>query len=234
MLGVGVGVGFGPLKVGGSITEKIMAMSPALWLDRDRGVESSDGVPAVIGDPVARWLDQSGNNRHVTQATFSQRPTVTLTALDFDGVDDNLVSPSFETPHPHTILAVFDALPTNGYLVDALEGNARIITPYEVNTVSIYAGAIIHAPYGDTTVRSVVTAVFNRANCSISRNNVIKATGDAGPINNASGVRLGAYSGGTTQRMNGTISEFLLFNRVLQEAELTFCVTHLMSKWGIA
>ncbi len=57
--------------------------------------QNSDGTGAVsIGDPVGYLADQSGNGRHLTNATPTQRPILTIRdghyVLACDGVDDVL------------------------------------------------------------------------------------------------------------------------------------------------
>lgn len=64
-----------------------------VWLKADVGVTEVLGV-------VSSWADQSGNNYHATQATAGFRPVKMTTAgknfIRFDGVDDCLVTPSFQ------------------------------------------------------------------------------------------------------------------------------------------
>lgn len=63
-----------------------------LWLKADVITGLSDG------DPVGTWLDSSGHNNHVTQATAGSKPTYRASTaslnnkptVEFDGVDDHL------------------------------------------------------------------------------------------------------------------------------------------------
>lgn len=53
--------------------------SPAFWYDADdlsTLSQNADGSGPVLadGDPVGRWMDKSGNNRHFTQTTAGSRP----------------------------------------------------------------------------------------------------------------------------------------------------------------
>lgn len=72
-----------------------------LWLDPSdlSTLFQDDGgtVPVTAdGDPVGLILDKSGNGNHASQATLASRPTYrtdgTLHWLEFDGVDDGLVT----------------------------------------------------------------------------------------------------------------------------------------------
>jgi hypothetical protein len=71
-----------------------------LWLDSGIGVEAAPGDAAKAGDLVSRWLDQSGNNRHFSQASSSNRPVFQddsvngSAALSFNGENQWLQGPS--------------------------------------------------------------------------------------------------------------------------------------------
>ena len=74
------------------------------WLDPSDAAavfaDMAGTVPALIGDPVARVNDKSGNGNHASQPTVASRPILRAAPsgeryLDFDGVDDFMVVPSF-------------------------------------------------------------------------------------------------------------------------------------------
>ena len=75
---------------------------PGVWLDpADSATLFSDTAgttQAQIGDPVALVLDKSGNGNHAVQSTLASRPILReadgLRYLEFDGVDDALVTPT--------------------------------------------------------------------------------------------------------------------------------------------
>lgn len=61
--------------------------------------DAAGSIVAGLGDPVGHVRDLSGQGNHATQATVSSRPTLRQTAgglwyLEFDGVDDFLVTPT--------------------------------------------------------------------------------------------------------------------------------------------
>jgi hypothetical protein len=62
---------------GGAMDFSSLSLAPALLLQADQGIYDavSGGSPVTAdGATVARWEDQSGNGRHVTQATAGNRP----------------------------------------------------------------------------------------------------------------------------------------------------------------
>ncbi len=86
-----------------------------LWLQADSGVTGSNGQAAAEGAAVARWSDQSGNQRDAVQDDAARRPTFVsraignLPAIRFDGLDDMLSNTALipvESGQPRTVLAV--------------------------------------------------------------------------------------------------------------------------------
>jgi concanavalin A-like lectin/glucanase superfamily protein len=61
----------------------------------------ADSLVLADGDPVATWIDSSGNGRDVTQGTAASKPTYQtgelngLPVVRYDGVDDYLENTSF-------------------------------------------------------------------------------------------------------------------------------------------
>ncbi len=61
----------------------------AFWVKADTGI-------TLNGNTVSQWADQSGNNRHATQTTAANQPTLVINTLNgkpvlrFDGVNDLL------------------------------------------------------------------------------------------------------------------------------------------------
>lgn len=63
--------------------------------------DSAGTIPVTdVGQPVGKILDKSGNGYHATQATSTARPILrqsgSLYYLEFDGIDDFLVTPSID------------------------------------------------------------------------------------------------------------------------------------------
>ena len=97
MIGFGLGLwdnhggaGFNPLT-----------LSPALWLDASDAstLYTDSGLTTLVaadGDPVGGWQDKSGNSRHATQASGTNKPLYktgvknSKSILRFDGVNDAL------------------------------------------------------------------------------------------------------------------------------------------------
>ncbi len=97
------------------------------WWKADAGVYSDAGsTPANDNDTVQQWNDQSGNGRHFSQATATNRPTYRTAIVNgkpvirFDGVDNFMATAAtmtnFMTSTAGTIFVVayVQAITTNG------------------------------------------------------------------------------------------------------------------------
>lgn len=82
------------------------SLSPALWLDASDSstLYTDSGLTTLVaadGDPVGGWKDKSGNTRHATQASGTNKPAYKtaikngLSVVRFDGVNDSLATATF-------------------------------------------------------------------------------------------------------------------------------------------
>lgn len=77
------GTGTEPLFNTAQLQSVFVPCDPVLWLKADAGVFTDAGItPATNGQTVQQWNDQSGNNKHATQGTAANRPTLVTNALN--------------------------------------------------------------------------------------------------------------------------------------------------------
>lgn len=83
-------------------------ITTALWLD----AADASTITTVSGG-VSQWSDKSGNGRHATQGTASNRPLLTANSqngysgITFDGVNDFLAFPSALLGVTHSLFMLF-------------------------------------------------------------------------------------------------------------------------------
>ncbi|MBK6622897.1 MAG: hypothetical protein IPG32_19300, partial [Saprospirales bacterium] len=80
-----------------SITSPLGRIACSTWFDAGAGVTDSLGGVIATDEGVGTWNDQSGNGRHATQTTDTDRPVYKATGgpgskpcIQFDGTDDFL------------------------------------------------------------------------------------------------------------------------------------------------
>ena len=228
--------GFNPRRISGL----------AVWLDASDGAtlfQNSDGtVPATAtSDPIGAWMDKSGNQRTLTQPIANNRPSHTTQALNgrsavsFDGVND-FVSAQFSLTQPVTIFCVGNyraPLTHAGQLFDASPaGNRMRFYLPTSTTVGLFAGTALTSGTISPSGWSVWGTVFNVGNSAIRRDGLAIINGLAGSLA-PNGITLGAFGDGLLTPTNCQIAEFVLYNRVLTNAERGTVERYLGLKWGI-
>ena len=232
----------------------------ALWLDandldtlwQDDGVTAADGD----GDPVGRWDDKSGNDRHVSQATAGKRPVVKLdvqnglNVVRFDaGSTQWMASASTQVVGADgtwTAFAVAEAANTTTYknILDSDIYTTRIAQFLRFNSNDVEAIAFNTAKnnFNDlsgqthdaewvilTGVRTTTTveAFLNGAS------NGAKATTGT-PIATSLPVYVGRYGQLETQLLSGDVGECLIYNSALSSDDQASVYEYLSQKWGIS
>jgi hypothetical protein len=189
------------LTRGGGGAGLILSLTPAAWFRYGIGVS------------VSQWDDQSGNARHLLQATATNQPAVQSDgSLLFDGVDNFMKCDAFTLNQPTTVYYLGKQV-TWVNNTSAFDGNTLNTGRLDTRTASpqmgIFAGASVGpiSPVVDTY--NVITSVFNGASSVLQLNNGTPVTGDTG-AGNMGGFTLGA-GGDATRDSNIQVKEVILF-----------------------
>lgn len=208
----------------------------ALWLAADRGVTTVDGN-------VSTWADQSGNGRHASQPTSGYRPLYVASAqggrptLRFDGINptgDHLI---FNTPFAKSMAGtIFFALTLGsktGYCALMFRSD-NSHNPYVRDGKACFFTSSL-AAQGTVSIYntcSILTFQYSSSEYINVRTNgsdlVSKSSGLV--TGNWTSVSAGAYS----QDYQGDISEIIIFNRALPDAERIRIEQYLSTKYAIA
>lgn len=215
----------------------------AVWLAADRLVGLADG------DPVASWLDASGQANHFAQATGGSKPTYKSGILSgkpvvrFDGTAD-FMSCADSASYKADKLTVFVVVKRTGSNAD----NVVICYPHagthtspffrwaidaQPTALSLPLDSSSYAPAADTTLWRVWSyATWTRG---FYRDGYVQGFGTSShsvTYPTAVGLYLGAdVAGGET--FAGDIAEILIFARDLTEAEQWSIGEMLSQKYGL-
>ena len=212
-----------------------------LWLDASDGstlfTDSAGTTPATAdGDPVGRWADKSGNNRHATQADGTKKPTVVsnaknlLSCLNFDAVNDWLSYSSASSVTFQHFFAVYYINQSNDYnnLWRTFTTNELCIRRYTNQTYwghQNYADFALQATF---KINGVATAIQNDGTWGVM------SCYSASPI--SSSTTLGTYdvSRSLGDRIwNGKIAEIAVYSSQLTSNQINSVCNYLNSKWGV-
>jgi hypothetical protein len=152
---------------------------------------------------VARWYDQSGNNRHATQTATGSQPMIVLSgsvitqnsryALNFNGTSHTLSS-SFGTTiaQPVSIFSVYKPDIT-GSIHPIYDGTGARITHWVGgNKYNTFAGVDLLGVQTTTLNQVLHTGIYNGASSLSNINSVLDRAGNAG-ANGTSGIRIGGW-----------------------------------------
>jgi hypothetical protein len=196
---------------------------------------------ASNGDPVGGWQDLSGNGRHVTQATSSKRPTLSLSAQNgqagivFDGVDDTMASSAFNLSDGSVFVVYKPIALTSAFSTAlSLNKNTGMIGIRETSKWYDYtlSGALVEST-GTAAVGSTVliSATSTTANSKLYVNGSVKATDtSATPPSKTNGIAL-ATNG--TMWWNVMIAEILVYNSAFSDSQRQRIERSLGNLYGI-
>lgn len=217
----------------------------ALWLKADAGIVTVDGK-------VSAWADQSGNGRHATQSTSADyRPLYVASAqgnrptLRFDGSNDYLNTVAANTFASVAFTWFFVTSPTKNAnsqsmfsyhtdggggasigLDDSSTGYVKFHVDSYNNTKVLSSGSILN-------VASILTGKLDSA-ITLYRNGALQNQRTGTLIHTIPNTvaQIAKWPGGS-QYFGGDISEIIIFNRALTDAERQTIERHLSGKYNI-
>lgn len=224
----------------------------ALWLDANDSATLFDATSggSLVGanGSVARWEDKSGNSRHATQSTPNNMPARRVAnqngrdGLEFDGLNDTLLTASFATTRAQTMFVVHKFSSTT-------QSNFGRIVEWGVNAVNTvflrdfppknYAFAYASNVVNDSGVLATTNAAIlqltadGATTCtfgfSVNNGTPVTSSNSFTPANPA--IFHISSLNGTTLYVSQVVYEILLYTRQLTAAELGQVQSYLNNKW---
>ena len=197
---------------------------------------------------VSQWSDLSGAGHHMTQTTEADRPgTGTIggkAAIDFDGTSDylsNAAAPSGWSSG--TIFCVHERDGgANQNLYGIVSGAHSMYasinsTAGEYRTGAGNSGSLGRSgsPAAAGTPR-VLTHTSDNSTAGLRISGTAAAGTTTGFLSNVAGTYLGVRNSaslGLGLFWNGKIGEFIVYSRVLSDAEIVRVERYLAAKWGV-
>lgn len=250
--------GQGNLAIGNlglTLRQQVGGFSPAslglsLWTVGDAGTYQSSGGSAAAsdGDVVGEWQDQSGNGRHLTQATASLKPVLKtgangingVSVVRGDGTDDYLTNAYNGTALSQVSMAFvvrpLEDVSTDGIIqwANALTSGTpfvlvrRVGTEVRVFVNNGYRYFITHS--ANTTKAYVLTG--DGTTWKLWVNGVAQTNYTGGFANqaNASGIYL---FNGFDGYVNADVAEFMIRETVFTTQEVSDLSSYFTTKWGL-
>lgn len=234
-------------------------ISTHLWLDASDASTlydaTSGGSLVAANGSVARWLDKSGNARHVTQGTSGNRPLRKtgiqngLDAVLFDGTNDDLSGAINLNTRNATVFVVFLRTNSAGRTETVISsgddtlnaGGISIIPRWTDNNAYLAAGYVSDRVVVSSSITTSATLLTVTG--GINQTAYKDGTTFGSPGSNQSAVavtRTKSYigSGRGVSTFNryfaGHICETFWIDGVVDLTTLALAHTYLKTKWGIA
>ncbi|OFY39124.1 MAG: hypothetical protein A2275_13400 [Bacteroidetes bacterium RIFOXYA12_FULL_35_11] len=233
-----------------------------LWLKGDVGLYSDAGItPATNGNPIQQWNDFSGNANNISQATGSKQPVFYTNILNgrpvvrFDGSDDIVKGPASNAVLGGAIqnvsaFTVFKTTTNNAGRFWSFKRDATETNPLlegVINSTATEAGFYVRRGGGQDDF--IDGGVCNNGNAHIAANRVT----NTGPLRNnlidettlttsnntilATSANPGLFTVGATTdgaaHYTGDLSEIIVYNKYLNEAQRIIVDNYLSSKYNI-
>lgn len=199
---------------------------------------SNFGITIATG--VSQWDDQSGNARHLAQATGTKQPAFAASGgprnrpvIAADGVDDFLrVAFALNQPCMVNIVCKWNAaFAATDTMFDGSIGSRGRFHRTAATTLNIESPTTLPATATTPTEYHYYTLTYNGASSNIAQDLTSLATGDAG-AGNPGAVNLFTYGDLASNPCNGSVVEVAVFGTPLAGAAKTRMAAYLAA--GIA
>lgn len=185
----------------------------AAWFVGGVGITSAAGA-------ISQWNDQSGNGRHLVQATGASQPALQADgSILFDGVDDSLATGSLSIALPITCYLLLQQVSWTGteWLFDAFgETNSQGVAQVTASpTIKVTRGGVGSFATGVSlstgTYGVVAFEIIDATNLLLQLNKGAAITGTLSSFENVAKLHLGADGNGFTFS-NIQVKEVILFS----------------------
>jgi len=245
----------GPGGIGNSTSNR-------LWLKGDGGAFIDVGITqASHGQQIRQWRDCSGNNNHAIQGTAANRPLFHENSangqpgLRFTG--DMFVdapNPGIPATNGYSYFIVFRDTATGiggindgsgHFILDRSTATNNLVSLKPV-TGNFYAyqkrnnaGGGLGGPISTTSINTNTKIIGMQRNYNVNYqiyyNSVSEATlADADGPTTPPNPRIGRHATTANGGLRGYINEFIIFNQMLNSAQLTVINNYLSAKYGLA
>jgi hypothetical protein len=196
-------------------------------------------TPATVGQAVARINDKSGRGNHATQATVAQRPILRQTLggkyyLDFDGVDDGMVTSGLSIVGVGSwdILFSYQTRARNYILISQSGGGSSWAgVGQEGGTGTLVDRGSLSALYFNNV--PLIAPTRGSAYTSAQSANVMHWAVDFFSTQSITSMSIGRYSNTTTFTTPGDVFGIVVREGVLNTEQRTDLAGYLAGKVGV-
>ena len=204
------------------------------------------GNPLSYNGSGTTWYDMNGSVTNGTLVSGVTFDSGTTKSMIFDGINDYVALGSFFTYNYFTISLWVNPGVTQIQYADIFDnnhtGNRNFVLQQNILNTNQYSFICLNAVNNSETPKFYLTAnmwthltlVWNNDKASFYINGVLSGTGNsANPISyNTTSLLIGNWNGGG-RNWNGKIGNFLVYNRVLSQQEITQNFNSQRTRFGV-
>jgi hypothetical protein len=217
----------------------------ALHLKSDTGTfQAAAGAAAELtNDPVGEWQDQSGNGRHVVQATALNKPTLQPAAVNgkpgvrFDGSNDYLRA-LFTLNRPFHVFLVVKQITwvsARNIIAGGTGDTYSLLQNTGTPTLAVWGGTSTAGQNSNLAVGAwgIVESLADAVTRRLRVNDTAATTPSLPTVADRGGITLGAHANNGSAS-NIEVAELLVYSAELTGADLTAVRSYLGTRYGIA
>jgi hypothetical protein len=214
-----------------------------LWL------KANDGVTVDAAGVVTQWDDKSGNGKNCTQATLAKRPVRVLNvtngypAVWFDNDDrsfgstykaaDGMTS-ALNLSAPYTVFIVFNRTVAASASRRAIQGsNNWLIGPFGGKVKHFAGGFVDNDSVSVTQNQFYIAEAKNTSSASTFYVGGVNKTSGGGNVGAPGTVSLGGSGNYPGEPLGGYVSEVVIYNTALSDADRDKVGGYLAYKYGL-
>jgi hypothetical protein len=206
-----------------------------MWLD---GADPlARGTPPPIGTVIERWSDKSGNGFNGTGVAS---PTYTAAGISFNGSSQYYTTTYTSFASTESIFVVYTTTnaSTQSALVDTNSGGGRSFQSFSAAAgPSLSSSGVAWRIFGAYPItggtRYIAECTYSTSGINIYVTGNLSASNNTNPAFTAGITTIGGGNSLPSWLLNGTISEVLIYNRVLSTRERQVVEGYLGWKWSV-
>lgn len=226
-----------------------LSLSPALWLDASDSTtlfQSNGGAAAAAdGDPVGYWMDKSGNGRHLTQTSGTNKPLLNLlvkngkSGISFNGTSSYFNTTSYMHGSSITSFCVIHRPASGGRNFAFADNSSGVDYPfwwendnkfYVGNSSRIFISSTSNTNTGFFIVKSSYSTT---SNMQIWLNGSSVSGSVSGTATSAKAWDIFGKVIPGSAFSTGKVLENIIFPSVLSATDITSMETYLNAKWAV-
>ena len=211
-----------------------------VWLDANNVDGDGQNNNDPFGNTIESWANLVDSDHNFTQSNVSKRPTLTNGILNgkpgvfFDNDNDGMSSGLQINSAPYSVVVLFNCLDQASQSRRAVQGSQNWLIGPHGGRVGFHTsnGWVSNSEYLIKDKFYLCTALVDSSSSALIVNGIDR-TQNSNSRYHPGGLHLAASGGHSNEDLNGYICELLVYNRKLNDSEVSQIDTYFTYKWNM-